>query len=594
MVLLRRRTARGSSSSRPRSSPSSPSPLRRRISVLDARPFGPALDEEHAARSMPSTTGRLWGRRRSRRTNFVLLTVSGEVGGVARCTATGCVNNRSDYVAGCGWQRRSASHWARRASLVAGDEVSRSCIVHLRAALPGEGTRLFSQTASRASSRLSPTIGSRSGRPATRSCAPRCASRSPGQSATTGAVGVGARRVARLRHRGRHDRQGREGRRGRRSSSPRACRPRARDRGRRHARLHCQCRAEGHGGMDREVDAGSDRRRAVDPARDALRSEPGARGLVRPARGRRDLLDRRSARRPPPPRQRACVRDPRGRSRALAPARVRSRSSNDRFGWSTSARRTARSSTACRSSTRSSSAAKTLRVGAPTCSASSGCRRSTIQRRSPDRELSVRSSARAPRCAASTRLCERLAATNVPVIIEGETGTGKEVLAEALHAMGSRARGTVRRLRLHRGRRRTSSSPSSSGTSGVPSPARTYAAARRLRDRRAAGRSSSTRSATSSPSLQPKLLRALERSEMRRVGGEQAAPRRRPRARCDAPRSRQRGARRGASVTTSSIASRSRASSSAAPRATRRRQRPRAVARAASSAATRARSRATS
>src|SRR5262249_4876481 len=35
-------------------------------------------------------------------------------------------------------------------------------------------------------------------------------------------------------------------------------------------------------------------------------------------------------------------------------------------------------------------------------------------------------------------LCARLAASNVPVIIEGETGTGKEVLAEALHEQGPR------------------------------------------------------------------------------------------------------------------------------------------------------------
>ncbi len=38
-------------------------------------------------------------------------------------------------------------------------------------------------------------------------------------------------------------------------------------------------------------------------------------------------------------------------------------------------------------------------------------------------------------------LCERLAATDVPVILEGETGTGKEVLAEALHEQGPRAQG---------------------------------------------------------------------------------------------------------------------------------------------------------
>lgn len=35
-------------------------------------------------------------------------------------------------------------------------------------------------------------------------------------------------------------------------------------------------------------------------------------------------------------------------------------------------------------------------------------------------------------------LCERLAQANIPVVIEGETGTGKEALAEALHEEGPR------------------------------------------------------------------------------------------------------------------------------------------------------------
>ncbi|WP_438014150.1 sigma 54-interacting transcriptional regulator [Sorangium sp. So ce315] len=38
-------------------------------------------------------------------------------------------------------------------------------------------------------------------------------------------------------------------------------------------------------------------------------------------------------------------------------------------------------------------------------------------------------------------LCERLASSSVPVVIEGETGTGKEVLAEAIHEQGARAAG---------------------------------------------------------------------------------------------------------------------------------------------------------
>src|SRR5262249_35673451 len=39
-------------------------------------------------------------------------------------------------------------------------------------------------------------------------------------------------------------------------------------------------------------------------------------------------------------------------------------------------------------------------------------------------------------------LCHRLAASTVPVVIEGETGTGKEVLAESIHEMGPRAAGS--------------------------------------------------------------------------------------------------------------------------------------------------------
>jgi two-component system response regulator HydG len=46
-----------------------------------------------------------------------------------------------------------------------------------------------------------------------------------------------------------------------------------------------------------------------------------------------------------------------------------------------------------------------------------------------------------PRMMNVLALCEKLAASNVPIVLEGETGTGKELLAECIHEASPRAEG---------------------------------------------------------------------------------------------------------------------------------------------------------
>jgi DNA-binding NtrC family response regulator len=114
---------------------------------------------------------------------------------------------------------------------------------------------------------------------------------------------------------------------------------------------------------------------------------------------------------------------------------------------------------------------------------------------------------------------ERIAASDIPVVIEGETGTGKEVLAESLHETGSRASGPF-----------------------VVFDCTTVAA--NLMEATLFGheRGAFTGALTSAPglfeqadggtlfideigdldvALQAKLLRAIERAEVRRIGGRQ-------------------------------------------------------------------------
>jgi transcriptional regulator with GAF, ATPase, and Fis domain len=115
-------------------------------------------------------------------------------------------------------------------------------------------------------------------------------------------------------------------------------------------------------------------------------------------------------------------------------------------------------------------------------------------------------------------LCERLAASTVPLVIEGETGTGKEVLAEALHDRGPRRDGPFIVFDC------TAVPPNlvESELFGHERGAFTGAIGQRrgMFEQAHGGTLLIDEIGDLDPSLQPKLLRALERSEIRRVGGD--------------------------------------------------------------------------
>jgi len=115
-------------------------------------------------------------------------------------------------------------------------------------------------------------------------------------------------------------------------------------------------------------------------------------------------------------------------------------------------------------------------------------------------------------------LCERLAATTVPVVIEGETGTGKEALAESIHEMGPRANGPFIVFDC------TAVPPNlvESELFGHERGAFTGAISSRkgVFEQAHGGTLLIDEVGDLDPTLQPKLLRAIERFEIRRVGGD--------------------------------------------------------------------------
>jgi DNA-binding NtrC family response regulator len=114
-------------------------------------------------------------------------------------------------------------------------------------------------------------------------------------------------------------------------------------------------------------------------------------------------------------------------------------------------------------------------------------------------------------------ICEHIAQSSVPVIIEGETGTGKEVLAESLHERGPRAKGPFIVFDCTA----AAANLLESELFGHEKGAFTGASAQRkgLFEEAHGGTLFLDEIGDLDVELQPKLLRAIEQAEIRRVGG---------------------------------------------------------------------------
>ncbi len=115
-------------------------------------------------------------------------------------------------------------------------------------------------------------------------------------------------------------------------------------------------------------------------------------------------------------------------------------------------------------------------------------------------------------------LLERLAASDVPVVIEGETGTGKELLAESIHEASARASGPFVVFDCTAVPGNLIESALFGHERGAFTNA--HGARRGVFELANGGTLLIDEIGELEASLQPKLLRALERSEIQRLGSE--------------------------------------------------------------------------
>ena len=116
-------------------------------------------------------------------------------------------------------------------------------------------------------------------------------------------------------------------------------------------------------------------------------------------------------------------------------------------------------------------------------------------------------------------LCYKLADSDVPVIIEGETGVGKEVLAEAIHEMGPRKDGPFVVFDCTEVPANLVESELFGHEKGAFTGA--HDARMGLFEQANGGTLLIDEIGDLPLTLQPKLLRAIERREVRRIGGNQ-------------------------------------------------------------------------